>query len=108
MNRLVTGNDAPVIDVDPRNAARRRTGRDDDFLGLERLLLAFDDLDAAATGKTRRPLDPGDPVLLEQELDALGQPADDLVFPRVDLRHVDRRRPAADDDTPIRCALNHL
>ena len=107
MDRFVTGDDAPVIDVDPGNAARRRPGRDDDFL---RLSVCFRRRRSRRCRHrlARRPLDPGDLVLLEQELDALGQPADDLVLPRVDLRHVDRRRPAADDDTPIRCVLNHL
>ena len=74
---------------DAGNAARRRAGGDDDFLRLERLLVAFEDLDLAVPGQTRRALDPVDLVLLEQELDALGQPADDLVLARVHLPHVD-------------------
>ena len=61
-------------------------------LRLERLLLALDDLDPALAGERRGALDPVDLVLLEQELDALGQAGDDLVLARVHLPHVDRRR----------------
>ena len=47
------------------------------------------DLDAAVAGQPRRALDPVDLVLLEQELDALGQAGDDPVLAGVHLRHVD-------------------
>ena len=40
-------------------------------------------------GQARRALDPVDLVLLEQELDALGQAGDDPVLARLHLRHVD-------------------
>ena len=43
-------------------------------------------------GESRRAFDPGDLVLLEQELDALGEPADDLVLAGLHLRHVDGGR----------------
>jgi len=40
-----------------------------------------------------RCLDPVDLVLLEQKLDALGEPADDPIFPALDLAHVDTDAP---------------
>ena len=43
------------------------------FARAKRLRLALEDVDAAVAGQPRRPLDPVDLVLLEQELDALGQ-----------------------------------
>ena len=49
----------------------------------------FEHVDAAVAGQSRGALDPVDLVLLEQELDALGQAVDDPVLARVDLRHVD-------------------
>ena len=61
---------------------------------LERLLLALDDVDASLAGERRRPLDPVDLVLLEQELDALGQAGDDLVLARVHLAMSIAGRPA--------------
>ena len=71
---FVAGDDARAIDFDPRHAARRRPGRDDDFLARrERLVLAVGHFDPALAGEPRRALDPVDLVLLEQELDALGQ-----------------------------------
>ena len=89
-DRFVARDDALAIDLDARHAARRRSGRDDDLLArAQRLRLALEDIDAAVAGQPRRPLDPVDLVLLEQELDALGQPADDAVLPRLHLRHVD-------------------
>src|SRR6185369_4233451 len=46
---FVARNDALAIDLDARHAARRRSGRDDDFLArAQRLRLALDDLDGAA------------------------------------------------------------
>ena len=46
-------------------------------------------------------LDPVDLVLLEQELDALGQPGDDLVLARLHLVHVEA------DGAPRRCVTPH-
>src|SRR6185436_11119673 len=108
MNRFVARNDSRVIDLDSRNAARRGSRRDDDLFRFERLLFAVDDRDLSAAAELRGPLDPGDLVLLEQELDALGQAADDFVFPRVDLRHVDRRRALWNNDSPLLRALHNL
>ena len=51
--------------------------------------VAFEDVDAAVAGQPRRALDPVDLVLLEQELDALGQAGDDPVLARLHLGHVD-------------------
>ena len=53
-------------------------------------VVTFEHLDAAAAGQPRRAFDPVDLVLLEQELDALGQAGDDAILPRLHLRHVDR------------------
>ena len=46
-------------------------------------------LDVTAAGQPRRSLDPVDLVLLEQQLDAAGEPGDHLVLARVNCRHVD-------------------
>ena len=61
--------------VTPGSARGLRAGGDDDVLGVERALGAVlgRDLDLAGAGDAARALDPLDLVLLEQELDALGQ-----------------------------------
>ena len=59
VDRLVAGDDALVIDLDRRHAARRRAGGDDDLFGLERLRVALEDVDLALAGQARRALDPG-------------------------------------------------
>ena len=106
---FVAGDDARAIDRDPRNAPRRRSGRDDDFLAREqRLGVAFEHVDAALSRQARRALDPVDLVLLEQELDALGQAADDPVLPLLHLRHVDRDRGLADGNPPFLRVLDDL
>ena len=77
----------------------------------QRLRVAFEDVDAAVAGQPRRALDPVDLVLLEQELDALGQAGDDPVLARLHLRHVDADRPAwpsADRDAPLLRVLDDL
>ena len=109
MDRFVARNDSLVIDLDSRNAARRGSRRDDDLARLERLLSRRRRSSIFPPPRELRgPLDPGDLVLLEQELDALGEAADDLVFPRVDLRHVDRGRTLRNDDSPLLRVLNDL
>jgi hypothetical protein len=108
MDRFITGDDPLVIDLDARHAARCRSGGDDDLARLERLLFPVGDLDRAAAGEPGRPLDPGDLVLLEQELDALREPAHDLVLACVHLRHVDRWRAIRNDNSPLLRVLNDL
>ena len=56
VNRLVAGDDARVIDLDARHAARRRAGRDDDLLRLERLLVALEDFHLARPASRAVPL----------------------------------------------------
>ena len=74
----------------------RARGRDpvaiDDLARRERAGRCSDHVDAAGAAEPRRALDPLDRVLLEQELDALGDAGDDRVLARVNARHVDRRR----------------
>ena len=54
-DRLVAGDDALAIDLDPGNAPRLRPGGNDDLLQRgQRLLLAFGHLDLAAAGQTVR------------------------------------------------------
>ena len=92
MNRLVAEDDLLAIDLDAGHAARRRSGRDDDFFGRgQRLLAAVGQrhLDAESAGEPRGALDPVDLVLLEQHLDAAGQARDHLVLARVHGGHVD-------------------
>src|SRR5206468_10318291 len=92
-DRLVARNDAFAVDLDARDAARRRTRRDDDLLPrAQRLLLAFEHIDPAVARQACRPLDPVDLVFLEQELDALRQAGDDPVLPRLNQAHVDADR----------------
>jgi hypothetical protein len=107
-DRFVAGDDPLAIDVDPRHAARRRAGGDDDLARrAQRLRLALEDVDAAVAGEARRPLDPVDLVFLEEELNPFGQAADDAILARLHLRHVDRRggrRP--EGDSPVFGVLN--
>ena len=70
--------------------------------------LALEDVDAAVAGQPRRALDPVDLVLLEQELDALGQAGDDAVLARLHLGHVDADRGAAERDAPVLRVLDDL
>ena len=93
-DRLVARNDAFAVDLDARDAARRRTRRDDDLLPrAQRLLLAFEHIDPAVARQACRPLDPVDFVFLEQELDALRQARDDPVLSRLNQAHVDADGP---------------
>ena len=108
VNRFVARDDPLVIDLHGRHAARRRPGGDDDLLRLERLLVALEDVDLALAHQPRGPLDPVDLVLLEEELDALGEPADDLVLARVHLLHVDRRRAVGNHHAPLFRVLHDL
>ena len=109
-DRLVAGDDPLAVDLDPRHAARRRPGGDDDLLArAQRLLLALEDLDAEVAGQPRRPFDPVDLVLLEQELDPLGQAGDDAILPRLHLGHVDRHGGRVSQrDAPVLGVLHHL
>src|SRR5258705_2162914 len=107
-DRLVARDDPRAIDLDARDAARRRARRDDYLLRLERLLLALDDVHLPLAGKMRRPLDPVDLVLLEEELDPPGEAGDDAILARLDLVHVDRGRGGGKRDTPFLCVANHL
>ena len=66
------------------------------------------DLDLALTREPGGPFDPIDLVLLEQELDAASQAFDDLVFPALDLIHVDCDRGGAEAETPLLPVLRHL
>ena len=63
---------------------------------------------AAAAGNRRGALDPFDLVLLEQELDALGEPGHDFVFARLHLIHVDADGAFADRDAPLLDVLHDL
>ena len=86
-----------------------RAGGDDDLLA--RVSVCFSpvgDLDLAVAGKPAAALDPVDLVLLEQQLDAAGQPLDDLVLARVHLRHVDADRRLADRQAPLLPVLRDL
>ena len=78
------------------------------FDAVRRLLVAFDDVDRAAAGDRRGALDPFDLVLLEEELDALGEPGHDLVLARLHLIHVDADGAFADRDAPLLDVLHHL
>ena len=76
VNRLVARDDALAIDLDARDAARRRAGRDNHVpAGMKHLRVALEHLHArraaGLTHEPRCPFDPFDLVLLEQELDAL-------------------------------------
>ena len=101
-----------MIDGDARHAARRRAGRDDDLrVRLERLRVALEHLDDAVAGQSCGPLDPVDLVLLEEELDPLGQADDDLVLAGMHLLHVDRdrhSRTVTDRHAPLLRALHNL
>ena len=77
-------------------------------LRLERLLVALEDLDLALARQPGGALDPVDLVLLEEELDALGEAADNLVLARVHLAHVDRRRTVGNHHAPLLGVLHHL
>src|SRR6266853_920618 len=102
MDGLVARDDARAIDLDPRNASRRRSGRDDDFLSrTQRLSVAFEHVDSALAREACRAFDPVDLVLLEQELDPLGETADDAVLALLHLRHIDGDRRFADRDPPF-------
>ena len=93
LNGIVAGDDALAIDQHAGHPARRRSGGDDDFAARpERLLVALEHFDSAAAGQPRRPLDPVDLVLLEQELDAAGEAIDDPILARLHVGHVDRHR----------------
>ena len=74
----------------------------------QRLLLALGDLDRAFAGQTPAAFDPIDLVLLEQELDAAGQALDDLVLPRLHLRHVEADGRLADRQAPLLPVLRDL
>src|SRR5690606_27898235 len=84
VNRLVARDDALVIDRDAGPAARRRTGRADDVRRGQLPVLAAGDLHAVPLREARRAPDPVYAVLLEQALDALREPGDDLVLAGVD------------------------
>ena len=111
MDRLVTGDDVLLIDLDARHATRRRPGRDDDLARRERPR-------ARSPVTSTCPLPASRPVpfthsilcLLEQELDALGEPGHDLVLARVHACHVDRRHRVAlaETDAPLGGALRDL
>ena len=75
--------------VRTRNAGHFGARRDDDVLGVIGLVA---DLDLALFGDGGPALQPVDLVLLEQELDALGVLADDVVLVGQHLFPVDRRR----------------
>ncbi len=107
VNRFIACDDAAAVDLDPGRTPRGRAGGDNNLLpGVECLEVTFEHLHATAAGQASRASDPVDPVLLEEKLDAFGQTADDAVFPRVDLAHIDsharRSRPRAPDgDAPF-------
>ena len=77
--------------------------------GVERLLVARRTTSTFRLPASRAvPLIQVDLVLLEQKLDALGQAADDFVFARVHLRHVDRGRAGRDRHSPLFGVLDDL
>ena len=97
------------IELDPRHAARLRSGGDDDLLpGGQRLLVALGDLDLAAAGEPAAALDPGDLVLLEQQLDAAGEALDDLVLAGLHLGHVEADDRLAEGEAPFLPGLGDL
>ena len=89
MYRLVAGDNPLAVEFDAGDAARRGTSGDDDLCGLERLRVALEHVHLAIARKARGPLDPINLVLLEEELDALREPGDDLVLACLHLVHVD-------------------
>ncbi len=101
-DRFVTGDDSLAVDRDARNAARLRSGGDDNLARRgEHLRLAVSNLDPALAREPAAALDPVDLVLLEEELDAAGQALDDLVLARLHLRHVDANRRLTDRQAPV-------
>src|SRR5262245_40900286 len=109
VHRFVAGDDALAIELNAGHAARLRARGDDDFLlRAQRLLGAVGDLHAALAGQPARALDPVDLVLLEQELDAVGQPLDDLVLSRLHVVHVEVDRRLAEREAPFLPVLRDL
>src|SRR6266511_3164265 len=106
---FVARDDALPIDLDPRHAARLRSGRNDDFLlHRERLLLPLGDFDLALAGEPSGSLDPIDLVLLEEKLDPAGQTFHDLVLASLDLVHVDPGGSFAEGKPPLFPVLRDL
>jgi hypothetical protein len=112
VNGFVAEDDALAVRRNSGHAARRGSGRDNDFLlrrQRARGSVAKRNLDAGFSGEARRPFHPLDFVLLEEQLDAAGQTADDLVLPRVNGRHVDADRGAVyARQSPFLCGLRQL
>ena len=106
---FVARDDAPAIELDPGHASRRRPGGHDDlFARAQRLLLAFEHLDAAVARKPRGAFDPIDLVFLEEELDSFAEAGDHSILARLDLDHVDRDRRFADPHSPFPGMLHDL
>src|ERR1700682_6691535 len=109
MDRLVARDDSRAIDLDPWHAARSGTGRNNDLLtSAERLPFALEDVHAAVPGQPGGAFDPVDLVLLEQEFDALGEPADDPILPGLDLAHVDPDRAPRNRHAPLLGVMDDL
>ena len=113
VDRLVAEDDALLVDLDAGHRAGRRSGGDDQFLGGGDRLGAAGvqrDLDALAAGEPGGALDPVDLVLLEEHLDAAGQPGDHLVLAGVHRRHVDADTlpPSMPAEAPFLGRLRHL
>ena len=109
MNGFIARNDPRAIDLDPRDAPRRRSGRDDDFLSRSQGLgVAFEHINSALAREACGAFDPVDLVLLEQELDPFCQAGDDAILALLHLRHVDGDRRFADGDAPLLRVLHNL
>jgi hypothetical protein len=105
-DRLVARDDASSIDLHAGYGPWLRARGDHDLLlRAKRLRLLAGHLDVAVAEEARRPLDPVDLVLAEEELDALGEGGDHLVLPRLDLLHVDPGARAVDRQPPLLRAL---
>ena len=78
------------------------------FRAVSVCCLAAGDLDRALAGQPGAALDPVDLVLLEEQLDAAGQPLDDLVLAGLHLGHVEADGRLTDRQPPVLPVLRDL
>src|SRR5262249_31977863 len=107
--RLAVFDDALAIELDARQRASARTGREDHVLRLDRLAADVDAMRlprARARQELRHAHDRIDPVLLEQEADALGDLVGDVARALDDRGKV--RAHALDDHAELARAVRVL